>query len=75
MDFIVFSAAFVVFIVGLALAGQGFIGKELPSEPAPLVRRFSLTRTVPPPEKHPVRLMLIGVAMMVAAVAFVAIAQ
>jgi hypothetical protein len=74
MDFIVFSAAFVLFIIGLAIALQGLVRRELPAERAPLVR-MPLTRFVPGPERHPGRLMLIGLALMIVAAAIVAVAM
>jgi hypothetical protein len=68
----VFAVAFGLFFIGLAVVGQGFIRTEPPNEITP-AGTYSMTRTVPPPEKHPVRLVLIGLAMIGVAVAVVAV--
>ena len=69
MYFVVFALVIGLFCLGAVLAYQGFLRKE-PSvrwDLQPYTRPFDRTtrNPVPPPEKHPVRLMLIGVGMMI----------
>jgi hypothetical protein len=70
VDFVVFVVVFAVFIAGLALAIQGFVGKEINPDGRPI--SLALDPEQPgiahPPERHPVRLFLIGVALIILAV-------
>jgi hypothetical protein len=70
MDFVVFIVVFAVFIAGLALAIQGFVGKEINPEGQPFAVALDLERPgiAHPRERHPVRLFLVGVALMMLAV-------
>ena len=70
MDFVVFSVVFALFFVGLTLAFQGFVGKEINPGGQPFTTLIDLDRPgiEHPPEPHPLRLMLIGLGLMVAAV-------
>ena len=62
----------VVFFVGLVLAFQGFVGKEINPDGQPFAMRHDLENPgiAHPPERHPLRLFLIGLALMVFAVVF-----
>ena len=60
----------VVFFVGLVLAFQGFVGKEINPEGQPFAMPIDLENPgiAHPPERHRLRLFLIGLALMVFAV-------
>ncbi len=60
----------VVFFVGLVLAFQGFVGKEINPEGQPFAMPIDLESPgiAHPPERHRLRLFLIGLALMVFAV-------
>jgi hypothetical protein len=70
MDFLVVSGVFVIFLVGLVLVFQGIVGKEINPEGTPF--RWSIDPQHPgiehPPERHRVRLVVIGAGLMVLAV-------
>jgi hypothetical protein len=70
VDFVVFVVVFAVFIAGLTLAIQGFVGREIYPEGTPFAVAPDLDRPgiAHPRERHPVRLFLIGVALMILAV-------
>jgi hypothetical protein len=69
MDVIVI-VVMVVFFVGLVLAYQGFVGKEISPQGQPFAMPIDLERPgiSQPPERHRLRLLLIGVGLMVLAV-------
>jgi hypothetical protein len=66
MDVIVI-VVMVVFFVGLVLAYQGFVGKEISPQGQPFAMPIDLERPgiSHPPERHRLRLLLIGVGLMV----------
>jgi hypothetical protein len=70
MDFLVVSGVFVMFMVGLILVFQGIVGKEINPEGMPF--RWTIDPHHPgiehPPERHRVRLVLIGAGLLVLAV-------
>jgi hypothetical protein len=70
VDFIVVIGVFAVFFWGLVLAVQGFVGGEPVNAEAFLIGRADPDHSgiVHPPERHPVRLFLIGVGVMILAV-------
>jgi hypothetical protein len=79
MDFIIVVVVFGVFFLGLVLLVQGFVRKDPVSrlDLDPYLRRFAQrTQGLPPPERHPIRLMLIGAGLIglsvVLAILFVA---
>ncbi len=73
MDFVLGCVIFAVFGLGLVLAFQGIVGKEF-NLPAPFLGQMKPDPEHPgmhhPPERHRLRLVLIGVGLMVAAVLF-----
>ena len=71
MDFVVVVVVFGVFGLGLVLAFQGFIGKEINAEGEPFGMPIDLDRPgmSHPPERHRLRLFVIGLGLMVLAVA------
>jgi len=70
MSFIVFVGVFGLFLVGLVLAFQGFVGKEVNPEGQWLAMPVDLDHPgiAHPRERHRLRLFLVGVALMVLAV-------
>jgi hypothetical protein len=70
VDFVVFVVVFAVFIAGLTLAIQGFVGREINPDGQPFAMALDLEQPGidHPRERHPVRLFLIGVALMILAV-------
>ena len=60
----------VVFFAGLVLAFQGFVGKEINPDGQPFAMPMDLENPgiAHPPERHGLRLFLIGLALMVFAV-------
>ena len=70
MDFVLIVVVFVVFFAGMVLAFQGFVGREVNPEGQPFAIPIDLDHPAVehPPERHPVRLVLIGVGLMVVAV-------
>ena len=72
MDFVLACVMFGVFVLGFVLAFQGIIGKEL-NFPAPWlvqVQDPDHPGMQHPPERHRLRLVLIGLGLMVAAILF-----
>jgi hypothetical protein len=71
MDFVLACVMFAVFALGGVLVFQGIVGKELNFTPN---WWFKMDPEHPgmehPPERHRVRLVLIGLGLMVAAVVF-----
>jgi hypothetical protein len=70
MDFASTIVVFGVFFLGLVLAFQGFVGKEINPDGQPFAMRLDLERPgiSHPPERHRLRLFLIGSSLMVLAV-------
>jgi hypothetical protein len=72
MDFVVFIVVFGVFGLGLVFAIQAFVGKEI--NPGGRAWAFPVDPNQPgvyhPPERHRVRLFLIGLGLMLLAVVF-----
>ena len=70
MDFVIISALFVVFLLGLVFVCQAIIGGEIRSEWAAFGRQFDLEHPGPshPREKHRWRLAGIGVALIAIAI-------
>jgi hypothetical protein len=70
MDFVVVTALFVVFFLGLVLVGQGFLRTEptFKHQHVPLTGEIRTTVVEHPPERHPARLIIIGAALMLGAV-------
>lgn len=66
MDFVVVTGIFALFLWGMALAMQGFIGKELNPEGQPFAMPRDPERPgmAHPRERHRGRLILIGVGLM-----------
>ena len=76
MDFVMFSAAFLLFCLGGVLAIQGFVRRDPVTrlDLDPYLRRHAReTESFHAPERHPVRLTLIGLSLMVLAVVFLAV--
>ena len=71
MGFIVVIVLFALFFLGLVLAFQGFVGKEINAEGQPFAMPIDLDHpgVQHPRERHRLRLFLGGVGLMVIAVA------
>ena len=63
-------AVMALFFIGLVLAFQGFVGKEINPDGQPFAMTMDLENPgiEHPRERHPLRLFLIGVALMALAV-------
>ena len=71
MDFVLACVMFAVFSLGGVLAFQGIVGKELDfTRWLMKPQDFDHPRMVHPPERHRLRLVVIGIGLMVAAVVF-----
>ena len=70
MDFVLVMLIFGIFGLGLVLVFQGVVGKDIQAEGALFGRPFDLENPgmAHPPERHPWRLVLIGLALMTSAV-------
>jgi hypothetical protein len=70
MDFVWVAVVFGLFILGLVFAFQGFVGKEINAEGQWLRMPIDLDQPgiEHPPERHRLRLFLIGLGLMVLAV-------
>ena len=64
------AVVMVVFFAGLVLAFQGFVGKEINPEGQPFAMPIDLENpgVAHPPERHRLRLVLIGLALMASAI-------
>jgi hypothetical protein len=71
VDFVIVVGLFALFVLGLVFAIQGFVRKEIYPEGQPFagLADFDRPGVVHAPERHPVRLFLLGVGLMVVAVA------
>ena len=60
----------IMFFAGLVLAFQGFVGKEINPDGQPFAMPIDLENPgiAHPPERHPLRLFLIGLTLMAAAI-------
>jgi hypothetical protein len=70
MDFVLVVVVFGVFFLGVVFAFQAFVGKEINPEGQPFAMHIDLDRPGPshPPERHRLRLFLIGLGLMVLAI-------
>lgn len=70
MDFVLVMVIFGIFGLGVVLAFQGIVGKDIQTEGALFGRPFDLENPgmSHPPEPHPWRLVLIGLALMSCAI-------
>ena len=70
MGFLGVAVLFFLFIAGLVLAIQGFVGKEIYPDGRPFSMVFDPDHPGihHPPERHRVRLLLIGLGLMASAV-------
>jgi len=70
MDFVLVIALFAIFGVALVFVFQGIVGGEIRSEGAVFGQPFDHEHPgmSHPPERHPLRLVLIGLALMTGAV-------
>ena len=64
------AVVMVLFFAGLVLAFQGFIGKEINPDGQPFAMPIDLEHPgiAHPPERHRLRLFLIGLALMASAI-------
>lgn len=71
MDFVVVIGIFVLFVAGMVLAIQGFIGKEVNPQGQPFAMAIDLEHPgiAHPKERHRGRLLLIGGGLMALAIA------
>ena len=70
MDFVLVMVVFGLFGPGFVLLFQGIVGKEIRSEGVIFGRPFDFDNPgmSHPPERHPWRLVLIGLALMASAI-------
>ena len=70
MDFVLIVVVFVVFFAGMVLAFQGLVGRDINPEGQPFAMPIDLDHPAVEhqSERHPVRLVLIGVGLMMVAV-------
>ena len=70
MDFVLVMVVFGLFGLGFVLLFQGIVGKEVRSEGVIFGRPFDLDNPgmSHPPERHPWRLVLTGLALMASAI-------
>lgn len=70
MDFVVVMALFAIFGLGIVFVFQGIVGGEIRSEGAVFGQPFDLEHPgiSHPPERHPWRLVLIGLALIASAI-------
>ena len=70
MDSVLVIVLFGIFGLGLVLAFQGIVGKDIQTEGALFGRPFDLENPgiSHPPERHPWRLVLIGLTLMTSAI-------
>ena len=71
MDFVLVMLIFGIFGLGFVLLFQGIVGKEIRSEGVIFGRPFDLENPgmSHPPERHPWRLILIGLGLMTSSIA------
>jgi hypothetical protein len=77
MDFVVVIGVFGLFFLGLVLAFQAFVGKEVNAEGQPFAMVIDLEHPgiTHPPERHRLRLFLVGLSLMLVAVALALLAM
>jgi hypothetical protein len=70
MDLVPVVVVFGLFFLGLVLAFQGFVGKEINPEGQPFAMPLDLEQPgiSHPPERHRLRLFLVGLGLMLVAV-------